>query len=724
MKKEIIRIELNGKIIGSKPLFFNDNLKSIRFKLKEKIKEEYIFLDKDGNNIDKEDENDYILKDIEIEKVIRIKNSEKMPELKIFLNDKNIYSIIYNYDENIYNLRDLLKDKINENYIFLDKDKNPVERDDEKDYCICDILNINNKIYLINDNYKSNSQAPPISNQITNVDFSKFEIKEKREDLIIYSYSNKERISSHKFVYQYFYDKFDIADHINAYIILFCGKKGDGKRTAINAFLNIVKGIKSEDKYRFILIKEKTETKGVHLYYLRDYNNKPLIIIDFQGYEDIDGKKYDDEMVNEAFSFIFSNIIDHINTVCFIYKSNVNRTDSSIKYIFSNVISLFSEDIIENFIVLGTFANRDTIMKGPSFIESFKTDFEFLKNKDRINDKWWYALDSKCILDNEKDKLSKYSFSQLNELYEEKIKKLKPKSIKKSAEILFQSRKELKIQVNVLIDTYKNLLIEQQNLKEKEKVIKEINNKIKNIEEKIKCVEIEYKNINYQNLEQKIIELNDELNKKLNLLNSESEIEYYNSLEYHAYNIYTHCDKCKINCHNPCDCLGSSLGRCSRFSSGIISYKICEYCGCLKDSHKIDHYHWIKKSNNKNKDNSFKIIEEKKRNEKEKERYLEELNNKNKIKYEIEKQKRELNWNKNILFEEKNKNIKKKIEIEEKIRNISNQITIIIIKIQNIKNRINDITGNQIKNENDFFDSLIKNVQNEEIKSVLKIIKE
>ena len=100
-----------------------------------------------------------------------------MPELKTFLNDKNIYSIKWNYDENIYNLRDLLKDKINENYIFLDKDKNPVERDDEKDYCICDILNINNIIYLINDNYKSNSQVPPISNQIINEDFSKFEIK-------------------------------------------------------------------------------------------------------------------------------------------------------------------------------------------------------------------------------------------------------------------------------------------------------------------------------------------------------------------------------------------------------------------------------------------------------------------------------------------------------------------------------------------------------------------
>ena len=85
MKKEVIRIELNGKIIGSKPLFFNESLKSMRDKLKEKINEEYFFLDKDGNIIDKEDENDYLLKDIEDGKIIRIKNKEQKIHNLLFL---------------------------------------------------------------------------------------------------------------------------------------------------------------------------------------------------------------------------------------------------------------------------------------------------------------------------------------------------------------------------------------------------------------------------------------------------------------------------------------------------------------------------------------------------------------------------------------------------------------------------------------------------------------
>ena len=49
---------------------------------------------------------------------------------------------------------------------------------------------------------------------------------------------------------------------IFAYILLFVGKTGDGKSTAINSFFNIIKGIKIEDKYRFILIEEKEKEKG------------------------------------------------------------------------------------------------------------------------------------------------------------------------------------------------------------------------------------------------------------------------------------------------------------------------------------------------------------------------------------------------------------------------------------------------------------------------------
>ena len=143
------------------------------------------------------------------------------------------------------------------------------------------------------------------------------------------------------------------------------------------------------------------------------------------------------------------------------------------KYIFNYISSLFSEDITENFIILSTFANRDTIKKGPAFIVWMKKYEDFLNiQKRREDDKWWFAFDSICVLDKEEeeDRLTKYSFSQLNKLYEEKIKKLRPKGIKNYAEVL-EIRYQLKIKINLLSDTFQNLLMEQSNLRKKKRKI-------------------------------------------------------------------------------------------------------------------------------------------------------------------------------------------------------------------------------------------------------------
>ena len=61
------------------------------------------------------------------------------------------------------------------------------------------------------------------------------------------------------------------------YIILFFGKTGVRKSTDINAFFNIVKGIKLKYNNRFILITEpkkakgqaESQTDGVHYFYLK-----------------------------------------------------------------------------------------------------------------------------------------------------------------------------------------------------------------------------------------------------------------------------------------------------------------------------------------------------------------------------------------------------------------------------------------------------------------------
>ena len=63
-------------------------------------------------------------------------------------------------------------------------------------------------------------------------------------------------------VFHYYVDDFSEYDIYNAKFILFAGKIGSGKTTAINAFANIVKEVKLGDHIRYNLIQEKPEEKG------------------------------------------------------------------------------------------------------------------------------------------------------------------------------------------------------------------------------------------------------------------------------------------------------------------------------------------------------------------------------------------------------------------------------------------------------------------------------
>ena len=86
---------------------------------------------------------------------------------------------------------------------------------------------------------------------------------------------------------------------------------------------------------------------------LNDYNNKPVILIDSQGYDDTRNTKGDknyDHGTDEAFSYVFSEIISHVNAAVFIIDSKTIRIDASISYIFASVTKLFAEDISQNFI--------------------------------------------------------------------------------------------------------------------------------------------------------------------------------------------------------------------------------------------------------------------------------------------------------------------------------------------------------------------------------------
>ena len=736
MSKKIIKIDLEGTIIGSKPLLLNDSLTIVRDKIKEKAKIPFLFLDQEGNDISKDDENDYSLTDIIVGNIIKIKPSKiNESKIKVILNENLVSDIKCEKDLSLEDLRKLILNIVKEEFIFLDMDGNKVEKEDEQDYKIEDIL-VNESIKIIPNQLQNTfKEAPPANpanessennhkifnedkttnSKNKNIDFSKYDIINKRNDLTTYKYSNIMPISKHELVREYLYDKNDEMNYndSDAYVILFCGKTGDGKSTAINAFFNIIKGIELEDNYRFILVTEpkkakgqaESQTDGVHLYYLKDKDNKPVIIIDSQGYGDTRGKKYD-EMVNDAFRYVFTNVIDHINTVCFIAKSNTNRLDILTRYIFSSVTNLFSEDISENFIILATFANIETMEDGPAFISSIQTDADFLNIQKRMNENWWYALDSKCILRNEKDSLTKYSFKQLNELYENKVKKLRPKSIKKCAEVL-ETRNELKMQINSLNITFQNLIVEQENLQKKQDNLNKKQFEIRDLENKIERLNIDIDKCSPEEQKRRLELLNEELNNNLAHLQRQTEQKTVKNLVPTSTKC-THCDYCKNNCHAECDCWFSCFGRCKKFT---MKGK-CQSCSHSKSSHNQDYYHYIYETIQvkKNTDDEQRI--EKEKIEQKKKIEEEEIKKKNDDKSMIEFEKEKLNYNIKGLLDEKKRIEKEQKEIHEKIENIKKQILFIIIKLQTLSEKINVIAmnNNHTKTEDEYIDSLKDNM--------------
>ena len=267
--------------------------------------------------------------------------------------------------------------------------------------------------------------------------------------------------------------------------------------------------------------------------------------------------------------------------------------------------------------------------------------------------------------------------------------------------------------------------MEQANLQEKEKNINETSQKNEGMLKKMNNFEYESKNLSPKELEKKLEELNNEIKNELSNLKNESIVEYVSSCEPSDYYIYTHCDSCQRNCHDYCDCDGNILGRCIRFNWEIFEDTKCDECGCLKEKHKIDNYHWIKKSVNKEKGNKQQIQEEK-----ENQNILEEINKEN-SKSNLENQINELNKNKNILKKEQKKIIQEQNEIKEKIKYANNQITFIIIKLKRISEKIGDITLNRshLRTEDEFIDSLKDKMKqiglnDEEQKNNLKMVKE
>lgn len=526
MSKVITKIELDEKIICSKVLLLDESLYSIRNKIKEKTKNiNFQFLDVDGNRIEIKNENDLKLINALNDGKIKIISIENKELIKIIMNGKEFgYKNLFQ-KQNLDEVRNILKSEINQDFIFKDLKGINIQKENEKYFSIKDVLDnqsinleFNNQLPVSEFDSKSfpgvKSNSQPSINQ-SGIDFSKYkEIKKEEfylEDKKLYLYSEKKPELKKEGIYVYFYDEFDLNDYKEAYIVLFCGITGVGQTNSINAFFNVIKGIKLEDNYRFILINEITnknyyfhKTKGIHLYYIKDYNNKPFILIDCQGYGSTE-RIQEDFKINNLLFFVFSNILDHINAVCFSFHAHVAHIDILYKFIFRDIKNLFSQDIIQNFIFLGNFASKDSFSGTPTFMLSLNYFDDTLNLNKRFDKDYWFVFDNKFIFDDEIEcKINKKSYQQAINFYE-KIKSLTQINTLENDENI-RSLKLEKNNLNLIINEF---IIEKDKLKEKEKLEKEFNLKIKDLENKKEISKLFKNKIEIEN---KINDINGRMN--------------------------------------------------------------------------------------------------------------------------------------------------------------------------------------------------------------------
>ena len=237
-------------------------------------------------------------------------------------------------------------------------------------------------------------------------------------------------------------------------VIMVIGQTGSGKTTLLNSMINALCGIQLQDDSRYIIIDELAQDSGVEdpnnqsksrTSYVTDYNinsindNTPITIIDTPGFGDSWGIKFDEKIVN-MIRELFKNWIDTVDGICFVASSSSARLTTTQKYIFSSVVSLFGNDIAENFIPMLTFCDG----KEPQILAFLLDDDSTFKKSiyNSIKDKtpWYLQFNNSAIFESNRTGKFTELFWELGmdsfKLFFTKLLSLKSKSLNHSKNVL------------------------------------------------------------------------------------------------------------------------------------------------------------------------------------------------------------------------------------------------------------------------------------------------
>ena len=314
-----IFIYLDGKIKPPKDLNLTNKLNEIRDILKGSLSNNFAFLS--GNDeVPKNDENDWVLKDIVI-----TQNDKTCLNLKT----KVIQTIADDFAAPVQRASINVKARVNQ----LNKNQDEIEKKTNV------VIKGSKKIRT-----KKNEKA-----------------KSGDEDS-----DDESKNSIELDIYQYPIIEISEEEKKKAITFLVIGETGSGKTTLINSFVNALMGVTMGLNFRYVIVSEnesnlsqaQSQTQDVNIYNIKTKDGKLYQIIDTPGYGDVRGIAQD-KIITEKISKAFKEKLHSINAICFVARSSSPRLTPTQKYIFHSIFELFGENVMSNIIAMLTFCDGE-----------------------------------------------------------------------------------------------------------------------------------------------------------------------------------------------------------------------------------------------------------------------------------------------------------------------------------------------------------------------------